>query len=80
MTVTDLMIVKRLCDHGYTAIKDNKIRIGSINYYRDIEDEHRRDGLEGAPAQFLRQCIWVTNQNHKKGSQDTLQGKGRNAL
>jgi len=47
------------------AISDGKIRIGTINYYRKIEDKTRKDGDEG-----LGNIIWagdeLTAEDHNK--------------
>ena len=49
-----MKILKRLCPNGYAAIKRNKLRIGSLSYYRKIEDQNRQDKSEGLPTILMR--------------------------
>ncbi len=49
-----MKIYKRLCPNGYAAIKLNKLRIGSLSYYRKIEDQNRQDKSEGFPTILMR--------------------------
>jgi hypothetical protein len=49
-----MKIYKRLCPNGYAAIKRNKLRIGSLYYYRKIEDQNRQDKTEGLPTILMR--------------------------
>jgi len=42
-------IVKRVSEHVMSELRKGVIRIGSIHYYRSIEDANRKDSLEGLP-------------------------------
>lgn len=43
-----MYLIKSLSsEHKRSALEFGEIRIGTINYYRSIEDEHRVDGQEG---------------------------------
>lgn len=50
-----MYLIKSLSsEHKRSALEFGKIRIGTINYYRSIEDEHRADGKEG-----LGSIVWT---------------------
>lgn len=49
-----MIVIKRLCKHGYAALMNETIRIGSLKYYRGIEDNNRRDDTEGLPSLLMR--------------------------
>jgi hypothetical protein len=42
-----MQIVKRLDDTAFEFLKNGSIRIGSLLYYRSIEDISRKDNFEG---------------------------------
>jgi hypothetical protein len=44
-----MKLVKRLDDTAFEFLKNGSIRVGSLLYYRNIEDESRKDNLEGQP-------------------------------
>ena len=48
------MIVKTVSQEVAEIIRDGTIRIGSLAYYRDIEDIHRADFFEGVPSRFIK--------------------------
>jgi len=49
-----MKVYKKLCKDGYAALKCNVVRIGSLKYYSEIEDEDRRDKDEGVPKILMR--------------------------